>query len=152
FGSGVWAVVVGLLFGVLVGIMAFMRAGPILVGLSTPDAYRQLPGVSPPGLFAFSWSAPRWVGGVVYFVGLTLVCTAGLLIAALVRPKNRSADVAAGAVSGFVCGATAFLLGGWIGIIPAAVDPVRADLELISAAATTGKAEAVLEKYPDLRN
>jgi CDP-diacylglycerol--glycerol-3-phosphate 3-phosphatidyltransferase/cardiolipin synthase len=32
----------GLLFGVLVGAMAWLRAGPILVGLSAHDAYRQL--------------------------------------------------------------------------------------------------------------
>ncbi|MFO0844296.1 MAG: serine/threonine-protein kinase [Gemmataceae bacterium] len=152
FGAGVWTVVVGLLFGVLVGAMAWLRAGPILVGLSAHDAYRQLPSVAPPWLLAFTWSIPPWLGGVAYFATLTLICTVGLLIAALTRPKDRAADVAAGAVTGFVCGATAFLLGGWTGIIPSAVDPVRADLELIAAAACEGRAEAVLEKYPDLRN
>jgi hypothetical protein len=100
---------------------------------------------------ADTWSIPVWVQGVAYFVSLFLVCTAGLLIAALVRPKNRAADIAAGAITGFFCGATAFLLAGWIGIIPSAVNTIQADLLQLSEAAFQGRAEGLLEKYPDLR-
>jgi hypothetical protein len=151
FGSGVWIVVVGLLCGVLGGILVWLRAGAFLVGLSMPDAYRQLPGIDPPRLLAFTWALPPWLVTVIYFGFMVLLCTAGLLIAVLVRPRNRSADVAAGAATGLICGATAFLLAGWVAIIPSAVDPIQADLELVAAAACEGNAEAVLRKYPGLR-
>src|SRR4029450_6318820 len=128
-----------------------LRVGHFLVGGGAAAAYRRLPGVSPPWLLALASEVPMWVQTVAYFTTLFLLCNAGLLIAALVRPKNRSADVVAGAITGLVCGATVFVLAGWLAIIPAAIDPIRPDIERLSAAAWEGRGEELLEKYPDLR-
>jgi hypothetical protein len=87
----------------------------------------------------------------------------------LVRPKSRGADAAAGAILGFLGGATTFTLSvGWLYINVTAVLPVQADLDLLSRAALAEPAppgdaadregttrprpvDELLRKYPDLR-
>jgi hypothetical protein len=100
---------------------------------------------------------------------VSLLSVQGLITAGLVRPKNRAADVAAGAFTGLVTGATALTLsGGWFFIILMAVRPIQSDLRDLSEAAwaeprppgrppePAGKAapravDRLLQKYPDLR-
>jgi hypothetical protein len=151
FGAAGWIVIIGLLFGLLGGVMTWLRVGNGLVSPSAAGAYRQLPHVPPPWLHAFVWAVPAWLHGTGYFMSLVLLCSAGLLIGVLVRPKNRAADVAAGAVTGFVCGATVSVLAGWMGSIPVAVDPIRSDIQQLAAAAWEGRGEELLDRYPDLR-
>jgi hypothetical protein len=132
--------------------MTWLRVGNmLLVSSSAAAAYQQLPHVSPPWLHAFIWAVPGWLHSTAYVMTMILLCTAGLLIGLLVRPKNRAADVAAGAVTGFVCGATVFVLAGWLFSIPIAVDPIQSDIHQLAAAAWEGRAEELLDKYPDLR-
>jgi hypothetical protein len=138
------------------------------IGPGAADAYRRLPSLDPPWL-ALTWPMPMWLRVGIFWAALGLGSTAGLLTAMLVRPKNRAADVAAGAIMGCVWGTTFFTLsGGWQLIIATAVLPVQTDLRLLSKAAFTepapkgdspdpaGKTRArpvdqLLEKYPDLR-
>src|SRR5262249_27118947 len=105
----------------------------------------------------------------VYLANLGLLSTAGLIIGALVRPKNRAADIAAGTATGLLFGGTVvILIGGWFASILTAVWPIEEDLNLLSRAAwgepvtkearpdAEGKVrpspgERLLEKYPDLR-
>jgi tRNA A-37 threonylcarbamoyl transferase component Bud32 len=151
FGAAGWIVIIGLLFGLLGGVMTWLRVGNLLVNPSAAAAYRQLPNVPPPWLHAFIWAVPAWLHGTGYVLSLVLLCTAGLLIGVLVRPKNRAADVAAGAVTGFVCGATVFVLAGWMGSIPVAVDPIQSDIQQLAAGVWEGRGEELLDRYPDLR-
>jgi hypothetical protein len=58
------------------------------------------------------------------------------LAGVLVRPKNRAADLAAGAVTGFVCGTTILTVSGWtLCVMLVAVGPVEKDLRSLSEAA-----------------
>jgi hypothetical protein len=84
-----------------------------------------------------------------------------LLVGWLVRPKNRAADLAAGALTGFVCGATLLTVSGWPLLITLiAVGAVEQDLKALSEAALTEPTaggvqlrpvDRLLTKYPDLR-
>jgi predicted Ser/Thr protein kinase len=160
FGAAGWIVVIGLLFGVLSGILGWVRAGNLVLGPAS-DVYGRLPHVHPPWLLAITWAAPSWVQSVVYYGSMSLISTAGLLIGLLVRPKNRAADIAAGALTGFVCAATLLTLSGWpLAITLIAVGGVENDLRALSEAALTepagdgvrpGAADRLLNKYPDLR-
>jgi hypothetical protein len=84
---------------------------------------------------------------------LDLACT-GLFPAFLIRPKNRTADVAAGAITGLVAAITAFALSfGWFGVLVTAVEPIDEDLRLVSRAAWDEQAaRELLTRYPDLRD
>jgi serine/threonine protein kinase len=168
FGAAGWVVVVGLLFGLLGGGMAWLRAGDFLFGTAAANAYRHLPHVDPPWLVSFPWAIPVGVKSAIYFTCMVLFSTAGLVTGVLVRPKNRAADVAAGAATGLVCGATVFALTGWLILTLVAVDPIGTDLRQLSDAAwaepppgggapgpagKTGRrpVERLLERYPDMR-
>jgi hypothetical protein len=153
FGAAGWIVVIGLLFGLFGGVGGWFRAGNFLLGSGAAAAYRRLPSLNPPWVLAFAWDIPSWVQSALYPPGLVLLSTAGLLIAVLVRPKSRAADIAAGAVTGFLCGATVFTLSGWILAIPIVVDPIQEDFQLLGEAAWTRPQalDPLLAKYPDLR-
>jgi hypothetical protein len=170
FGAAGWMVVIGLVFGLLAGVQSWVRGNNLFVdSYAAAEAYRRLPSLDPPWLLAISWHLPNWVKLATWLAMLGLMSTAGLIIAALVRPKNRAADIAAGVVTGFVFGATASTLSiGSFCVTLTAVKPVERDLELLSWAARaeptpkadrpdpSGKTrptprEQLLEKYPDLR-
>jgi tRNA A-37 threonylcarbamoyl transferase component Bud32 len=160
FGAAGWMVVIGVLFGLLSGAQTWFRVGDILLGHSTEAAYQRLPGLAPPWLLAVTWKTPRWVRIVTYLVALGLVGTVGLVIGLLVRPKNRAADVAAGAITGFVFGITVCTVSvASLLVIGTAVSPIERDLQSLSRAAWAQPAPQgvppdlarLLEKYPDLR-
>jgi hypothetical protein len=170
-GKVVWMVVVGLLFGLLGGVQSWIRAGDLFVrSADAATAYQRLPGLDPPWLLAVTWSLPRWVVIATYLATLVLGSFVGLIIGVLVRPKNRTADVAAGAITSFVIGATGLTLSVWpLLLIFTAVLPIEQDLELLSRAGweapipgdppeplgkgrpRSGNQLRLLEKYPDLR-
>jgi predicted Ser/Thr protein kinase len=160
FGAAGWIVVIGLVCGVLSGILGWIRAGDFVLGKAA-DSYERLPHVDPPWLLALTWAAPAWAQSVIYYGAQALISTAGLLIGVLVRPKNRAADLAAGALTGFVCGATMLTISGWpLCITLIAVGGIEHDLKALSAAALTEPTAAggrprpvdrLLNKYPDLR-
>jgi len=168
FGRAGWIMVIGLLFGLLVGVGSWARSGDVLFGSSATRAYQRLPSLKPPWLLNFTWRMPVWGHLMLIGLGLTLFSTAGLIVGMLVRPKNRAADVAAGTVAGLVCVATLLTIsGGWLPAILTAVWPIEEDLRLLSEAAWaeatprpdrsdpmrkshTWAADRLLEKYPDL--
>jgi hypothetical protein len=159
FGAAGWTVVVGLLFGLLSGVASWFDFDKAFIGPAAADAYARLPGLHPPRLLALLWSIPEWAQVALYLTYLVLLGTAGLILGLLVRPKNRTADVAAGAVMGFVWAATVLALGvAAFSAIPTAIGPIEEDLESLSRAAWAerapgggGPAERLLQKYPDLR-
>jgi hypothetical protein len=156
FGAAGWTVVVGLLFGLLGGVVGWFDADMAFIGPAAADAYGRLPSLHPPRLLALLWSIPKWAQIALYLTYMVLLGTAGLILGVLVRPKNRAADVAAGAVMGFVWAATVLTCGlAAFCAIPTAIRPVEQDLESLSRAAWgpdgKGHAERLLAKYPDLR-
>jgi hypothetical protein len=161
FGAAGWMVVIGVLFGLLSGAQTWLRAGEFFFGHSAQAAYQRLPGLDPPWLLTVSWHTPRWVRIVTYLIALALTGTVGLVIGLLVRPKNRAADVAAGAITGFVYGATGATVSlGSLLVIGTAVLPIEADLQSLSRAAWERPAPRgagenlarLLQKYPELRH
>jgi hypothetical protein len=162
FGAAGWMIVIGVIFGVLAGVQTWLRGNDmVLDSYAAAEAYRRLPHVDPPWLLAVCWHAPAWVKVTTWLAMIGLVSCAGLIVGALVRPKNRGADIAAGVVTGFVFGATSFTLIIWaLVVILTAVKPIEKDLEWLSWAAWAqppaggerpAPQELLLEKYPDLR-
>jgi hypothetical protein len=161
FGAAGWMVVIGVLLGLLAGAQTWLRASIFVVGDSAQAAYHRLPGLDPPWLLAVSWHSPRWVRIGTFLIALVLTGTVGLVIGLLVRPKNRGADVAAGAITGFVYGITiATVSVGSLLVMATAVVPMEADLQSLSRAAWAQPAPQgagadlarLLQKYPDLRH
>jgi hypothetical protein len=152
FGSAGWLLSAGLVAGVLLGVICWLL---FICPALAPSAavYRQLPGIDPPWL-AIPWQAPAVLGTSIYLLTLFLFATTGLFPALLIRPKNRAADVAAGAITGLVAAITAFALSvGWFGVLLATIDPVDEDLRLLCRSAGDERAaERLFDKYPDLRD
>jgi hypothetical protein len=140
---------------------------PIL-DVAKAGGYRRLPSLDLPWL-AMAWTIPVWLRGVLTWTLYGVASTMGLIAALLVRPKNRAADVATGAITGFLVGATTFTAGsGWLLIAMTVAGPIDRDLRDLSEAAWVGPApkeqphareektppqalDRLLEKYPDLR-
>ncbi len=158
FGAAGWMIGVGLAIGILSGLTGWL----VFIGPAIADSaavYRQLPGIEPP-LLAIPWRvSPGW-GRLVYIVTVLLIAASGLVPAMLIRPKNRAADVAAGAITGLVAAITAIAIAyGWWGVLVTTVDPINEDLQLLSRAAWEAQANPddrpaagrLLHKYPDLQ-
>jgi hypothetical protein len=168
FGAAGWIVVLGFLFGLLVGVVCLLVAVHPSIGPEIAEAYRYLPSLTPPRL-ALIWPLPAWLRQALWWATLGVGSGLGLITAWLVRPKNRAADVAAGAIVGFVCATTTCTLSlVWVGVLIMAVWPIQADLRQLSEAAwaepvpqrepadpagrpPSRATERLLQKYPDLK-
>jgi hypothetical protein len=168
FGAAGWIVILGLLFGLLGGVAGLVVVVHPLIGPSAADAFRRLPSLDPPWL-AITWPIPDWGRRALFWATLGIGSSAGLITGLLVRPKSRTADIAAGVITGFLCGATVFTLSvGWDLIGLTAVWPIQTDLRQLSEAAwaepkpnanppdpsgptVPGPVEELLRRYPDLR-
>jgi serine/threonine-protein kinase len=168
FGAAGWLVVLGLLFGLVGGVLTLVISVHPHIGPGAAAAYRRLPSLDPPW-WARTRPIPGWAAYACYWAMVSLFSVQGLITAGLVRPKNRAADVAAGAFTGLVTGATVLTLsGGWVLILLLAVRPIQSDLRDLSEAAwaeprppgrqpePAGKVspravDRLLQKYPDLR-
>lgn len=168
FGAAGWTVVIGLVAGIMFGVRAWVLSINDFQGLAEA-AYGRFPSLDPPWL-ALTWRIPLFWRWVLRLMTGVVVVSMGLLTVVLVRPKNRSAVVAAGAITGLVATVAAFTVSvGWVGVLWTAVYPVDRDLRLLSAAAfgerapdPDGQGQAAVEdaepldrlmdKYPDLRN
>jgi predicted Ser/Thr protein kinase len=167
FGAAGWIVALGTLFGVLGGVETWLVSVQFTLGVIAAGGYERLPSLDVPWL-AVVWPMPRWVRLAAVSVMLGIGSTAGLITARLVRPKSRAADISAGVITGFLCGATVFAVSmGWAFVNLTALWPVKADLDLLSEAAWPEPApqgdagnpvekpwprpaDRLLEMYPDL--
>jgi hypothetical protein len=157
FGAVGWTVVIGFVFGLVCGLLLWVS----LVGRQlypenlSPRNSTWLPSSS--HWFEMRWpglTAPLWE--IFVLMGLAL-STTGLVTALLVRPKNRGADVAAGAITGFISAVTMFSVSlGWLSVIVSTVFPVDRDLRSLAGAAFAEAEpgghplDALLRKYPFL--
>jgi serine/threonine protein kinase len=170
FGAAGWTVLLGLGWGLLFGVMAWMSRADYILS-DARIAYSQLPSVSPPALATIG-RIPSWVDVATLFAMLLLSSVLGLLVVLLVRPKNRAAEVAAGTVTGLLGGMAGFAFGGgWLFLAGTTLYPMSqegSDLRLLSEAAWVDRepvpakprpganrgqspAERLMTKYPDLR-
>jgi hypothetical protein len=150
------------------------RASYIL--LDSRSAYARLPSLTPPTLAPTAPVSP-WLPVAVAVPTVVVFLLLGLLVTLLVRPKNRAAEVAAGAVTGLVLGMTGFACGAgsmfvtFLMLGPGSV--ADTDLRLLSQVAwvepapvepsadpappqpganeRSAAAKRLLETYPDLR-
>jgi hypothetical protein len=170
FGAAWWTVVLGLAWGLLLGGLAWLsRANYILA--DSRAAYARLSSLTPPVLTNLG-RIPSWLPTAVLVPALLMTSALGLLVVLLARPKNRAAEVAAGAATGLVGGMAGFAFGGgWLFLIITTLLPVNqedSDLRLLSetawvapgpapgkppagARAQHSPADRLLERYPDLR-
>jgi tRNA A-37 threonylcarbamoyl transferase component Bud32 len=159
FGAAGWTLVIGLVVGVLVSGVTWLAV--IEPALSAPAAaYQWLPSVKRP-LLAFSWQPPAWQRNLVPLIGLAALASLGLMTARLVRPRNRSADIAAGLATGLVTGTVLFTLSfGWLAVV-ARSQPTTQDIMMLCRAAladpppldaASDPRARLLTRYPDLPN
>lgn len=143
FGSAGWTVAGGGLAGLLAGGYALLELlGTKLYRLE--PVYEHLPRAPKPWLSTGPVSEVA-LAGVEAAMMLTLVVVI-FGTTALVRPRNRSADVAAGLVTGLVAAMTFFVTGfGWWSVYSRAVLPAGDELALAS-----GPDERIVARYPDL--
>jgi predicted Ser/Thr protein kinase len=152
FGSAGWMVGVGLFGGVELGFSCWLLLiCPVLAPATA--VYHQLPSAQPPWL-ALTWHMSPVLGRSLNLALMSDFAAAGAFLAFLIRPKNRAADVAAGAITGLVAAITAFALSfGWFGVLLTTADPIDEDLRLVSQAVwDEHAAQNLLGKYPDLRD
>jgi hypothetical protein len=168
FGAAGWTVPVGLANGLLLSAAVWLTLiQPVF--WTAAESYHTLTGTRPPWL-AVSWVSPWWLsssGGLIIWLVILTQGAAGLLVAWLVRPSNRQADIAAGLVAGLIAAVTLFTLslGWWTVLVKTAWDPQRQqDIRWLSQAAwdegepaaparsTTQARERLLVKYPQLKD
>jgi hypothetical protein len=94
FGAAGWTVVLGLGLGLLFGVMCWLVSIHTTLG-PYAAAYARLPGATRPWL-AFSWNLTAGERTPIFLAAVLAGGPLGLVLAALVRPKNRTADMAAG--------------------------------------------------------
>jgi serine/threonine protein kinase len=135
FGAAGWTVILGAVAGPLFGVSAWLSRSQS-DSTAAEAAYSRLPSVSRSALL---WRLPAWVGAVSFFPALALFIVLGLLVMLLVRPRNRAAEVAAGAVTGLVTGVSSFAFGiGWMFVGALTLYPASladSDLRLLSESA-----------------
>jgi len=143
FGSAGWTVAGGVAAGLLAGGYTALE----LVGTKlhrTAAAYEQLPSV--PGPWISIGPIPETALVVAEMVMYLLLPGVLLATTLLVRPRNRSADVAAGLMTGLVGAVTLFTVAfGWWSVYSQSLVPADDDLVLL-----TGPDGPILESYPDL--
>jgi predicted Ser/Thr protein kinase len=160
FGAAGWTIVIGLVVGIVFAARCWVSQINEFQSLAA-GAYARFPSLEPSWL-ASAWRFPLWSQYVIRLFTWAVVTMPGFLILVLVRPKNRLAEAAAGAMTGLIGALVGFsACVGWSGICMTALWQAGDDLQLVSAAfeespeadATASPSmERMLEKYPDLRN
>jgi hypothetical protein len=93
FGAGAWAVVLGLVWGLLCGVQGWLVV------------------INPLGM-------SKALQSTLYLLGIGVASSAGLMTAALVRPRNRTADLAAGTITGLLAAVTCYTISwGWVAVL-----------------------------------
>jgi serine/threonine protein kinase len=135
--------------------------------------YQDFPSLHQPWLLP-SWRMPAWLVIALLLLSYAALAGLGLSVVAFVRPRNRTADLAAGSVAGLAAAVTWFSLSlGWVSVVATTWGGVSEDLRWACEAARAengpgpggprqaanadpaGDAVAatkLLQKYPDLKD
>ncbi|MEM7312070.1 MAG: protein kinase [Planctomycetota bacterium] len=108
FGSAIWILIVGLLTGCVAGLGLWFATVQQDMG-DIRSVYEEMPSVDAPFTLV-PWSTPDWAIIPWMVVFTSAIMFMGFLTAALVRTKNRSADLAAGISVGIISAAAAFFI------------------------------------------
>jgi serine/threonine protein kinase len=144
----------GLVYGLLVSALGFMLA--ILPLLHERwEAYRAFPQEPTPWL-ATEFQLPSWVGQILIFLFLAVLGTNGLVLATLVRPRDRTADIFMGLGASTVSFLTLFtLMLGWWFVALATVKPAAPQMQKFARAIAQPEDspahQELLRQFPDLR-
>lgn len=111
------------------------------------------PSLEPPTLLRTLAEYPRWMGGILFLIGLWCFLSLGWLADWLVRPKSTATALLTGLAIGGTASVTAFFGGlGWSMLSQQAVWPVHDDLELLAATidneTTFSGGHRVTDTYP----
>lgn len=148
-----WAVVVGALFGLFASLhtlqteiaVTLSSAGESLDRLGLPRDLHPVLSHLP--------KTPGWLHAVQQFVLVVLLVMAGLIVVALVRPRNRPADFIAGILSGLAAAAIWFLLClSWGGVYGKMQNTTQDLIDIKQAEASESLPSRVLARYPELQN
>jgi len=141
FGSAGWAVPGGIACGIVAGGYTALEMGSTKLNKAA-EVYERLPGLPKPWFAVRDLSrGPIDLVEVGMYLSLLVVM---LATAALVRPRNRSADVTAGMITGLFAAFAFFAVGlGWWTVYVKALSPTSEDLALIA-----GTDESLIERYP----
>jgi hypothetical protein len=138
FGAAGWTVVLGVAWGLLLGATVWLARFQDVLSSDSRTAYPRLPSLAPPALTP-TGQPPPWLTAAIVLPCVVLTVVLGLLVVLLVRPKNRAAEIAAGAVTGIVAGMASFAFGaGWLFVAFLVVFPASqsdSDLRLLSETA-----------------
>lgn len=156
FGAAGWTLAIGVVCGLLLGMAIWL--GSIQRGLG-PDArvWEEFFPNRPLPLPATTLTTPTWLGLLLNVVAILAAAAMGFAAIHLVKPKNRSAEVATGLMTGLITAVVAFVVGtGWWGVGMTTGVPMQADLAQVSDAAfavgdaRVEKVDKLLERYPEL--
>lgn len=148
-----WAVVVGALFGLFACLhtlqneiaVTLSSAGENLDRLGFPrdlhPTFSRLP------------KTPVWLLAVQQFALVVLLVMAGLIVVALVRPRNRPADFIAGTLSGLAAAGIWFLLClSWGGVYGKMQNTTQDLIDIKQSEASESLPSRVLTRYPELQS
>ena len=148
-----WAAVVGVFFGLMLAAnwlltdiaRLFCRIGSDLDRLGFPTEFH-------PPLTRLP-ATPPWLETVQAAGLFALLATTGLLVAALVRPKNRPADVIAGLICGFFAASTLFLFCfSWIFAYQEVNRLTQDVIDIAHVKPGAGVSSRLMNRYPSLEH
>jgi predicted Ser/Thr protein kinase len=143
FGGLAWALVGGVAVGLVCSGLTWAEAAGRKLSRAR-DVYALFPSERTPRVLAYPLSDLTMT--VVELVTFVLVVIVLFGFAALVRAKNRSADLAAGLIAGTCTAVTFFATSfGWWAVLSTALVPAKAELDLIAA-----DDPKLIERHPDL--
>lgn len=151
FGAVGWTVVVGLVFGLVGGTMAWY--GTLQNDFAEfATAYDRLPGEKNAWLLSLDWRVPVGVIGTLFVLGILLSAFLGYITVLLVRPKNRQADIAAGLTMSLIAGVGWFIT--FVGPFSVYVgwgDDDASVFEYIAFRDAKAAHESLVYNYPDMK-
>jgi hypothetical protein len=153
FGAAGWTVVIGVALGVMCGILLWASMFQGIVA-DQANVYELFPSMKRPLLLRLDWSVPQWLANLFAGLAVLLFGFLGLLTAALVRPKNRNADIVAGLLAAVVAGFASFVMFFGPFGVHVRLGNLK-DVEVLSRAAFSESARVIdelLRMYPDMQH
>ncbi len=146
-----WAAAIGTLLGLLFSWFTLQTdVATFLSGIGRNLDALQFPRELQPAL-VHPPTVPLWLRGLIQVLMVIFLVTAGMLVAAFVRPKNKPADVIAGGLAGFCATSVLFLFCfSWL-LSYREMGIVSQDLvEVVRAESSDGLSAKLISRYPEL--
>jgi hypothetical protein len=147
-----WAAVVGTILGLLLaGNVLQSDIGRFIGGIGNNLDRLQFSRELHPA-FTHIPQLPLWLAGAQKVLMIVLLVAAGFLVAGLVRPKNRPADVIAGVLAGICAASIVFLLCfSWIFAYRQMNNTTQDLVDVAQAESGDGISARLMQRYPSLQ-